>query len=51
MRAVAVHTCPLREYPDGSLRPGMEYDPTPTPVVGVVIAGAMYRLLLTMDER
>lgn len=55
MRLLAVHTCPLWEYPSGWRAPGMAHDPSHPPVVGwvnvaeVVIAGEVQRLLLTLD--
>jgi hypothetical protein len=52
VKLIAVHTCPLWEEPDGSRRPGMEFEPDHPPVVGWVnvmrlqLHGEEFRLLL-----
>jgi hypothetical protein len=54
VKALAIHTCPLWEEPDGSRRVGMHEENPHPPVVGWVnvmaaeIAGRRY-LLLTKD--
>jgi hypothetical protein len=55
MRMLAISTCPLWEYPDGSRAPGMTYNPNHPRVVAWVnvadleIDGDVYQLLLTRD--
>ncbi len=56
MKAIAIHTCPLWEEPDGSRRPGLRPESLQLPVVGWVnvmdaeIAGRRCMLLLTKSE-
>lgn len=55
MRLKHIDTCPVWEEDDGSMRPGMDYEPDHPPVVGwcniatIELDGIEYKLLLNLN--